>query len=226
MYILIDGVDTREYGLRVSTLPPIQIAQKRVDLIPIPGRSGFLTQWSGAYEEVVKIASFFYRGLYPHEIAKIILEGKTITFSNEPDKVYDYRMDNVNDLVNTISTWHQFDIPFTCHPIKRATNPTQITADTPPVILISPCNHLAYPTITLTGSGNATLTVGNQTVSLEDIFPSITIDGDLMECYQGDTRANSKMTGDFPAINPGETVSIGWSGGVTKVEISPNWRWV
>ena len=226
MYALIDGTDTQAYGLRVTALPPIQIAQKRVQLITIPGRSGYLTQWNGAYEEVAKTATFFYKDEFPERIAQLILEGSTITFSNEPDKVYDYRIDITTDLIKTISTWHQFDVQFICNPVKRELSPQEIEASVSPIILSSLCNHVAYPTITLTGSGNVTFTVGDQEVNLTDIGPEIVIDGTLMECYQSGVLTNDKMTGEFPVIGPGETVSIDWEGSVTKVEVSPNWRWV
>ncbi len=226
MYILIDGTDTQENKLRVSALPSIQIAQKRVQLITIPGRSGYLTQWDGSYEEVIKPVSFFYRDPFPEHIAQLILEGRTITFSNEPDKVYDYRLDITTDLINTISTWHQFEVQFICNPIKREISPASILASSQPLLLVSPCNHPAYPTIRLTGNGAVTLTVGNHEISLMDIGPKIVIDGDLMECYQAGTLADNKMSGGFPVINPGEAVSIGWTGNVTNVEVSPNWRWV
>ncbi len=225
MYVLIDGTDTQEYGMRVTAIPPIQIAQKRVELLTIPGRSGYLTQWDGSYEEMIKPVGFFYRDPFPERIAQFILEGKTIMFSNEPDKVYDYRLDITTDLIKTISTWHQFDVQFICNPIKREASPQEVAA-VEPFALTSPCNHPAYPTITLTGSGDVTLTVGDQVIELTDIGPEIVIDGDLMECYQGDELANDKMSGDFPVINPGETVDISWTGSVTAVEILPNWRWV
>lgn len=224
MYVLIDGADTQEYKLRVTDLPPIQIAQKRVEQIIIPGRSGYLTHWDGSYEEVIKTAGFFYNGSSPENIARMILEGSTITFSNEPEFVYDYRLDIVTDLTKTISTWHQFIVQFICNPVKREMNPESIITDAP-ITLVSPCNHPAYPTIKVTGSGNVTLALEDQEIELTDISPSITIDGELMDCYQ-DELANNKMSGDFPVIQPGESVSISWTGSVSEVEISPNWRWV
>ena len=225
MYVLIDGMDTQQEDLRVTALPPIQIAQKRVKLIAIPGRSGYLTQWDGSYEECIKPTGFFYRGPFPEKIAQFLLEGRTVTFSNEPDKVYDYRIDITTDLIKTISTWHQFDVQFICNPVKREKDPSIITTESP-VSLISTCNHKAYPTITITGSGNVSLMVGTNEIELTDISPSIVIDGDLMKCYKGGELTNDKMTGDFPVINPGETVSVSWTGSITNIEILPNWRWV
>jgi phage-related protein len=224
MYVLIDGVDTETYKLRVTDLPPIQIPQKRVERILIPGRSGYLTHWDGSYEEIIKTVGFFYNGPSPESIARLIMEGSTVTFSNEPEFVYEYSLDITADLTKTISTWHQFIIQFICNPVKREMDPAHIETDSP-LTLISPCNHPSYPTFKLTGTGDVELTVGEYKISLTDISPEITIDGDLMDCYQ-EELANDKMTGDFPVINPGESVPISWTGNVTKLEILPNWRWV
>lgn len=225
MYILINGTETENYGLRTTKLPPLQIAQKRIELLMVPGRSGYLTRWDGSYEDAVKTARFFYRGNNPVEIAKFILSGNEIVFSNEPDKKYSYRIDITTDLINTIATWHQFEVQFICNPIKREKDPMMVVTDAP-VVLASPCNHPAQPTITVYGAGAVTLQVGEQTVGLSDIAPAITVDGDMMECYQGAVSANNKMMGEFPVIEPGEAVEINWTGAVDRVEISPNWRWV
>ena len=227
MYVVIDGNDTLDYGARAMAIHPIQIARNRVTLIPIPGRSGYLTQWDGSYDETIKTVSFFVNDPSPPErIAQLLLEGSTVTFSNEPDKVYDYRLDIAADLINTIAAWHQFDIQFVCNPVKRATSPEHFSAVVSPLILTNPGNYMAYPTIILTGSRSVVLTVGDREIALSDISPAITIDGDLLECYQGETLANDKMTGDYPVIDAGKTVNISWDGSVTGVEILPNWRWV
>ncbi len=226
MYVLIDGTNTQEYKLRVTALPPIQIPQKRVKLITIPGRSGNMTQWDGSYEDIVKPVGFFYRDPYPERIAQLLLSGSTITFSNEPAKVYDYRIDVSTDLIKTIAEWHQFDVQFICNPLKREASPAIVSANTSPVFLTNQCNHPAYPSIILTGSGDVTLAVGDQDITLKDIGPEIVIDGDALECYQGTTLASDKMIGDFPVIGIGETVSISWEGIVTAIKILPNWRWV
>lgn len=225
-YVLINGINTGVYGLRVMHMTPIQIPQKRITQINIPGRSGQLSQWDGAYEEIVKTVTFFYKGPNPVDIARLLLEGSAITFSNEPDRVYDYRIDDGAELINTIASWHQFDVAFTCNPVKRELSPTKIVPEGDSASLINHGNYVAYPTIKIYGQGEVTLHAGTFTIQLKDIAPSITIDGAIMECYQGDILTNNKMTGDFPHIKPGETMRITWSGNISKLEIWPNWRWV
>ena len=47
----------------------------------------------------------------------------------------------------------------------------------------------------------------------------------MREAYSGTTGLNSAMSGEFPVLKPGQN-AISWSGDVTKVEISPNWRYL
>ena len=52
----------------------------------------------------------------------------------------------------------------------------------------------------------------------------VTINSDIEECYYGSASRNSKVSGSFPKLLPGEiTVTLG--AGITKVDITGNWRW-
>ena len=83
----------------------------------------------------------------------------------------------------------------------------------------------AEPVITVYGSGDITLMVGTEIISLTAVEGSITIDTPLMEAYSGTTALNERMSGEFPVLRPGAT-AISWTGEVTKVVISPNWRYL
>lgn len=226
-YMLLDGIDTRTYGVRVMNLPPIQVPMKRAEMIQIPGRSGFLTNWDGSYEALSRAVGLFYNGNNPGDVARRLQDATRAVFSNEPDKEYVvYPQIEGAALARIIAAWHRFDLPLLCDPLKREIAPAIIKATAPPIALLNPGNHPAYPTIKLTGTGNVTLNVGTQAITLTDIGPAITVDGELLDCYQGSTGVNNKMAGDFPVILPGEAVSITWTGTVTAAEIKPNWRWV
>lgn len=226
-YVLIDGIDTSTFGMRVvGTLPPVQIPVKRRRLITIPGVSGQVSIEEDAYEELVKPVSFFYKGSSPEDVARRLITGRSITLSNERDFVFDYRFDEVGEILNTISSWHEFTLNFYCNPIKRKRIEGVISSNGEPVTLISQCNYESYPTISIEGSGNISLFVGEQTILLENILPVIVVDGITKDCYQGNVNTNNKMTGDFPVIHPNEIVKIFCQGNVTKMTVQPNWRWI
>jgi phage-related protein len=91
--------------------------------------------------------------------------------------------------------------------------------------ITNPGNVPSEPIITVYGSGEITLMVGLTIVELEGVSDSITLNTPLMEVYKGTARINSSMSGDFPILTPGMN-AVSWSGGVSKVEIQPNWRYL
>jgi phage-related protein len=224
--IIINGSDTREIGVIVTSLPPIQMPQERVNEILVPGRSGFLTISDDSYEPIIKTCGFFYEGDNPEEVARYLQKAITFTFSNEPDKVYTGRFVGPANVLQTIFTWHEFSVNFLCYPEKREVNPQEIAANSG-IFLTNPGNRKAWPTFEITGSGTIVLTVGTQTVTLTAVDGTIILDGELQECYtSAEVSANLQMTGYFPVIEAEEALEISWTGTVTEVIIFPNWRWV
>ena len=98
-----------------------------------------------------------------------------------------------------------------------------LTASTSTVT--NPGSVYSEPVITVYGSGDITLMVGTDIVELEGISGSITLDSQIHEAYSGTASMNSAMSGEFPVLKPGQN-AISWTGDVTKVEISPNWRYL
>ena len=62
-------------------------------------------------------------------------------------------------------------------------------------------------------------------MELEDIEDSIVLNSVIQEAYQEETLLNEKMDGEFPVLQPGNNL-ISWSGDVTRLVITPNWRYL
>ena len=93
------------------------------------------------------------------------------------------------------------------------------------VLLENPGTVHSEPIITVYGSGEITLMVGQFIVELADFEGSITINSELQEAYSRITSMNSSMSGGFPLLVPGNN-AISWTGDVTRIEIEPNWRYL
>ena len=65
--------------------------------------------------------------------------------------------------------------------------------------------------------------MGGSYFALSGLTGVVTVDAALMETYQDYTSRNSHMSGDYPMLLTGQNI-ITWTGGVTKVVITPNWR--
>ena len=89
----------------------------------------------------------------------------------------------------------------------------------------NPCTAESEPIITVAGSGDITLVVGEHVVELDAVDQTITLDCDARVAHKGGVLAGSKVSlSEWPVLVPGENL-ISWTGIVYKVTISPRWRW-
>lgn len=223
-YFKFKGVDSTPY-LIVNKLPAIIKPKRDVDIIDLDGRSGFLTRDKGTYRGVVKSIECTIKGLDNIDYITTWLNGSgDLILSNEPDKVYRATIINQIEIEKIARLFYSFILVFDCQPFKYEAEPQDITLTTPNQIT-NPGNIESEPKIKVTGSGDVTLNVGDYTIQLTAIGPNITIDSEIMDCYRNSTLLNDKTTGPFPKLKPGEN-AISWSGNVTKLEITPRWRWI
>jgi len=223
--IIINGSDTREIGLSVTSIPPIQIPSERVSQVTVPGRSGYLTVSEDSFDSIPKPCGLFYKGTDIADVARYLQTARTFVFSNEPDKIYTGRISRSVDLEKTILNWHEFSVDFECDPEKREANPQEITAVSG-MTITHPGNRKTRPTFEITGTGTVVLLVGTQSVTITGIDGTTIIDGELQACYTSlGAPRDASMTGECPILLPGIATPISWTGEATIV-IKPNWRWV
>ena len=74
--------------------------------------------------------------------------------------------------------------------------------------------------------GTGTLKINDNEIYIKNIDNCIVLNFELEEAYdlKGNLK-NSKVKGDFEELIEGIN-SISWVGGITKIEITPNWRWL
>lgn len=226
-YCLIDGVDTRVLGLLAISLPPLKTAKKRSQLIPVNGRSGTIRITADDYENVDKQCVFWCFDAEKLDIARNALaDSTTVTFSNEPDYVYDIADDTSADLLYLRND--NFQYPFLVNPLKREIDPVSFTWASGQTI-VNTTNEPCFPSFDIGGTGNFEIVIGTQTINVTDVDTSLTIDGELFEVYDDAGSANDRYTLSpassigFPVINPGEEVTITFD--CDTLIVRPNWRW-
>lgn len=77
------------------------------------------------------------------------------------------------------------------------------------------------------GSGTITLATYSNAVVLSGIGNGIILDWEAQECVSldGGTLRNDKVDGDPQYLPPGDS-TITWTGTVTKLVVTPNWRYL
>ena len=113
-------------------------------------------------------------------------------------------------------------VTFRCQPIRRERVPEVLTL-TESKVLTNPGNVPALPKIEVTGTGTCMLVIGGETISIDNVNGSVTIDSETGYIF-ADSGAVA-MTGEFPVLGLGDTL-LAFAGGVTAVKITPNWGWV
>ena len=109
--------------------------------------------------------------------------------------------------------------------VETSQNIGFVTSATTTGIINNPGNVPSEPIITLTGTGEITLMINGTIIELSDMDGEIVIDSQLQEAYRGTTSLNNRMSGDFPVLLPGQN-AVSWSGDVTSLVITPNWRYL
>ena len=229
-YFIWNGVDCRTKGIHVSELPPITIPLERSKQTNVPGRPGSLTQLEGddVYDDMILTATCFIAD--PAQIPAIAawLKGKgTVTFANRTGGHYNARIANQIPFEKVLrgNPHCTFAVNFRCYPFWYQENVSDVTITTSGDTITNPGSVYSEPLITVYGSGNITLMVGTTIVELTDVSSSIVLDCALKEAYKGTTLMNDHMSGDFPVLKPGLN-AVSWSGNVTRIVISPRWRFL
>lgn len=118
-------------------------------------------------------------------------------------------------------------IPFVRQPQRYVQDGQRIRTITKQgTVLINPELFESQPKITVYGTGDITLYVGNQTVVLKGVTNPITLDTEMGNSYTTVngviTPANQKVNNALPNLAIGDT-PFNWIGNVTKLEVMPRW---
>ncbi|MBR6542043.1 MAG: phage tail family protein [Anaerotignum sp.] len=223
-----NGIDSRSLGIRVTKMPETVRAEKRIESLTVPGRSGAIHTDEGAYDSYMRtMECAIIRRDKLDKIAAWLQGSGEIIFSTEPDKIYHVTISNKISIAQMMRTFQKFQVTMDTQPFKYSVSSRQNVMElTEAMNVLNVGTVFSEPTITVYGSGNIILTINDKSFPLYDVDGSITIDSDAMEVYKGTTNQNSKYGSMyFPRLEVGDN-SMSWEGTVHKVVIIPKWRWV
>ena len=223
----------RDFGIYVEKRPNIPSPEHRVTYIDVPGMDSRLRRDEGTYGDITLSVECSLLGDPVSKISAVkgwlLGAGEAdLIFSHIPNRKYLAQVVNSIDFEIVLKITSHFIIVFSCQPFQYATENTPVTVSES-ATLTNPGTVKSFPIIKATGSGSGSLTINGNNVSFSDIDGTVTLDSAIQETYQ-DAGAeliskNSTMAGDYPALLPGENI-ISFSGGITSLEITPNWRWL
>jgi predicted phage tail component-like protein len=226
-----------DYGILISSRPDLPSAKRRVEFIEIPGRDSSLRFDEGTYEDITIAVEC---SIKDSNVSAKLDEIKNWLFSSgEADLVFSFQNDkkylaqvvNAIDFSQVYKLASKFVILFNCRPFKYAVSSSVLTINTGGGITIANDGTLpSKPIIKVYCTGSGAFTINGRVVTLTDIaVPSFIIDSQIEDAYYDNAgtleNMNNFITGELPILDIGNN-NITFSGGVTKLEISPNWRWL
>lgn len=232
--VIYNGRSSKDVGLEVETFPEYQAPKRSYEKVHIPGRNGDLLMDGGSWENGVRsylISIGSFKRPY-FEMANSVAEWLNsatsyarLEDSYEPEY---YRLaiyTNEFALSNLFNHGGKATIEFDCKPqrfLKIGEDP--IVSSEKSFNIQNPTNFKSLPIIKVYGTGSGSLAVGQCQISISDIGDGVTIDSELQDAYMGTTNKNSVLTlqNGFPELDIGLT-TIGFSGGVSRLEVTPRW---
>ena len=229
-YLIWKGTNSNTKHIRVRNRMPIIRPQERVNHITIPGREGELTQVEGEhiYESYIQTAQVTVIGAEHVPEAEAWLSGDgDVTFDSQPDLKQAARVINAvtfTKLSRNLDLW-QGDIQFYCQPIKHPVDEEDIEITESGETLENPGTLPAMPEIQMEGSGAVSVSINGVTLIIPDLTSGWTADcANKWICQNGVPQMNA-WQGEFPQIPVGESM-ITFTGNITKLTITPHWRYL
>ena len=141
---------------------------------------------------------------------------------NQWEKFYKARINNQIPLSEVLrNNLYEFQISFLCQPFRYFVyGKKPIDINVSGITVNNPGNIVAKPIMTITGSGNITVTINGRVFSITGLSGSITIVSEIQSVLDD---KGGLMDGAFPYFDTGKN-TISWTGTVSNISIVPYWR--
>lgn len=227
-YFIFNDISSRDMHVLIAS--PIEIIkpEERVNHVTLPGRCGELTQTEGdhiynSYIQTVPIS--VYGSEFVRPVEKWLSGGGYVTFSSQPDLKQRARVINAVTLKKhskNINAWTG-DVQFYCEPVKGFVGEEDIEITESGTTVTNPGDLTAYPLITVEGSGTVTITMGGNILTIPNLVDGWVVDSEMQWITNNGVPQMNAWSGNFPALPAGNS-TVMFTGGITKLTITPRWR--
>ena len=233
-----NGITSDSLDIIVEECPNYVKPERKYEAFPVPGRNGDLIvaqkAWGNVEQPYTIVAgdgtlhsvpgafSDVASWLYAPDGYCRLSDGFDATHYREACFVGPF------DIENMLTRTGRAEIIFNCKPQRfLLTGEVPVTYSLTGQTITNPTAFHARPLIRVHGGGLAgTVTVNGTVFTISDTSSDILIDCETMNCT--DTNGANKnsivssSTSEFATLKPGDN-SIGFTGGVINVEITPRW---
>lgn len=230
-HFIFAGKSSLNHHIGIESCPRYPTGQRSVTKAAVPGRDGEEAQDDGTYGNYTQPYEIWFNGM-PYggfnagatRIANWLL-GPTgyqrLEDSYDPETFRLALFAGPMDITNWMLRRGRATLEFDCKPqrwLKTGQLSMQITSGQ----VLHNSWRTAKPLLQVTGNG--TLSIGGQTITISGTTGEITIDCDVQDAWQGLNNLNDNIEVEnhqWPTLPPGET-EITYTG-LTSVKITPRW---
>lgn len=236
-YLTFNGKSSKDFLLYLSGPGIYNSPAPDVEATSIPGLNGDLIQNNAKsghrrFNNVdIKYEAFFFNGL-PKKTGAVESWLLSPTGYCKLQDTYDpdfFRMGMCTSAIEfevTRQKSAEMELIFNCKPQRWSVEGQKvITLESSGCVIRNPFEFYAQPLITVNGSSEGVLTIGDYSVAIYSFDDGeVILNSETQNAYLLDgSFCNSNIySEEFPVLAPGEN-TIEWSGGITSVEITPRW---
>jgi len=209
---------------------PIIRPEERVNHITIPGRAGELTQVEGEniFNSYIQTKTITVEGKENVQAAETWLKGSgAVSFDCQPELQQQARVINAVTFQrhSKNANFYTGEVQFYCEPIKRLRAEEDITVTASGTALDNPGTLPAFPEIRIEGSGAVSVSIGGKTMIIPECVSGWTADSENQWILENGVPQMNAWRGEFPQIPTGESTIL-FTGNITKLTITPRWRYL
>lgn len=219
---IFNDVSSDSLGIVVKSMPKVPRPAKDIESIKVSGRNGNLHIDNGNYESInYTIECICTDKTKIDEINKVLQGSGKLILSDYDNRFWNAIIKNQIAYKEYLTYLNSFPLIFELDPISKGISEiTEIINETKMFEVLG--NTDVYPKLTITGIGEITL----NGKSLQVTESEITIDCELMQCYNSTIAKNDKVILDeFPTLRIG-TNDISLGQGITQVKIEYREGWI
>lgn len=231
-----NGINCADKHVRLMEMPERTRPAMRGESVLVPGKNGDVWISEDAYDifTVNVDCTTLDDDFDVNEINEWLTGEGGLRFSDEPDIIYHAR---VSDSFARSNRWlrfadQEFSIPFVCQPMRykfladEAADDVEISE--PNFSITNEGTVFSEPRITVVGSGDCSITLNAQEITLEGLTDGIIIDSELQDCLSldgGELLNNLASMDEFPILRVGAN-NLTYTGNILSITIRPRWRYL
>ena len=228
-YFIFNDINSKDLGLHIEELPIVPTSEEGIDVIEVEGRDGFLLKHNNHLKYRTYDVDLILKDIKKIDLIKQHLRGSgKLILSNNLTRYYNVTIINKIDFERIFKNYNSCLISFIVQPFEYVIEYTTINV-VDPTLIKNNTNATCKPILKIYGTSSGTVRIGNDVIQIKNIKNYVELDYDLQECYRYDDlilkNCNGDVLANFKEIPIGDT-EISFTGGITRIEINPRFRWL